>query len=245
MSTRPEAAVDSRGRRRARDTRAALLEHAVALTRECGPDALSLREVQRRAGVSPAAAYRHYRDREALVFAVGQRASAMLGTHLRAAMSSAEAADAKNATAAEQAIARFRAGTKGYVDFARNEAGLFRAILLTGETTEQIQHPAPESLDATGVGPFQLLQESLRDLATQQVLPPARSEWDDLAVWAASHGFAVLTLDGPLRFLSEELQDAALERLLDIFLAGLSKATSTAVGATGEQFSTSPSGAGS
>ena len=43
--------------------RQALLDHAVELARTGGPDAVVLRDVQRMAGVSNSAAYRHYADR--------------------------------------------------------------------------------------------------------------------------------------------------------------------------------------
>src|ERR1700759_2748819 len=52
------------------DLRAALVRAAMGLLEEGGETALSLRAVARRAGVSPAAPYRHYADREALVSAV-------------------------------------------------------------------------------------------------------------------------------------------------------------------------------
>src|ERR1700730_16243005 len=52
------------------DLRAACLSAALELLEEGGATALSLRAVARRAGVSPAAPYRHYADRESLVSAV-------------------------------------------------------------------------------------------------------------------------------------------------------------------------------
>ena len=54
--------------------RDALVEAAVDVVREGGPEALSLRELARRVGVSHAAAYRHFADREALVDVVAERA---------------------------------------------------------------------------------------------------------------------------------------------------------------------------
>src|ERR1700730_14074950 len=50
--------------------RPALARAAMELLEESGETALSLRAVARRAGVSPAAPYRHYEDREALVSAI-------------------------------------------------------------------------------------------------------------------------------------------------------------------------------
>src|ERR1700682_5847211 len=52
------------------DLRAACVRAAMELLEEGGQTSLSLRAVARRAGVSPAAPYRHFADREALVSAV-------------------------------------------------------------------------------------------------------------------------------------------------------------------------------
>ena len=52
------------------DLRAALLEAALAVISEIGPQGLSIREVARRAGVSHAAPYRHFADRDELILAV-------------------------------------------------------------------------------------------------------------------------------------------------------------------------------
>ena len=58
--------------------RQALLEHAVQLAREGGPEAVVLRDVQRMAAVSNSAAYRHYADRDALLAAVTEYAETRL-----------------------------------------------------------------------------------------------------------------------------------------------------------------------
>lgn len=207
------------------DLRRTLLEHAVALTRELGPDAVSLREVQRRSGVSPAAAYRHYRDREALLFAVGQRASALLGDHIQAALDTVpvpgpDGAE-RGADARRHAVARLRAGLEAYLDFMRREPGLFRAVFLTGEDPEHLREPDPASRGTAGRGPYQLLQDCLEDLVTVGVLSEPAAPWSDVAVWSATHGLAVLMLDGPLRFLDDDQAHAATERLLDVVVAGL------------------------
>ena len=57
------------------DLRRALLEAGIALARDGGPAAVTLREATRRAGVAPNAAYRHFASQQALLLAV--RASAL------------------------------------------------------------------------------------------------------------------------------------------------------------------------
>src|SRR3954469_7865232 len=58
--------------------RPVLVDTAVELARTAGPDAVVLREVARRAGVSHNAAYRHFADRAALLGEVSGRAMADL-----------------------------------------------------------------------------------------------------------------------------------------------------------------------
>lgn len=208
------------------DLRRALLDHAVTLTRERGPDAVSLREVQRRSGVSPAAAYRHYRDRDALLFAVGQHASALLADHIHAALDTVpRPARDPGSEPSRRATARLRVGIAAYLGYMRAEPGLFRAVFLTGEDPENLADPDPASLGAQGRGPYQLLQDCVDDLVATGELPEPAAPWSDVAVWAATHGLAVLMLDGPLRFLNDDQAHAATERLLDVILAGLAHAT--------------------
>src|ERR1700716_647506 len=67
------------------DLRAALVRAAMELLEESGETALSLRAVARCAGVSPAAPYRHYADREALISAVATVGYRELAERLAAA----------------------------------------------------------------------------------------------------------------------------------------------------------------
>ena len=66
------------------DLRSALLTAAGSLLEAEGPAALSLREAARRAGVSHAAPYRHFPDREALLAALAAQGFEALGEQLRA-----------------------------------------------------------------------------------------------------------------------------------------------------------------
>ncbi|MFJ2769300.1 TetR/AcrR family transcriptional regulator [Streptomyces sp. NPDC087300] len=52
---------------------AALVAAALELLDESGPDGVSVREVARRAGVSPGAPFRHFADRQALLTALAER----------------------------------------------------------------------------------------------------------------------------------------------------------------------------
>ena len=65
--------------------RAALVEAALHAIAEHGPDGFTLRDVARRAGVSPAAPYRHFQDKDGLFAAVVAECADRLGQMVTAA----------------------------------------------------------------------------------------------------------------------------------------------------------------
>src|SRR4051812_39557695 len=64
------------------DTRALLVTAARDLFLEAGEAGFSLREVARRVGVSPAAVYRHFDGKEALIFAACTQGFAVFSSYL-------------------------------------------------------------------------------------------------------------------------------------------------------------------
>ena len=72
------------------DLRQALVQAALELAREGGPQAIVLREATRRAGVVPNAAYRHFANHQALFEAVRSAALTALAQAIEAAMQAAE-----------------------------------------------------------------------------------------------------------------------------------------------------------
>jgi AcrR family transcriptional regulator len=124
-----------------------LVQEALAIVRQDGPDSLSLREVQRRAGVSPAAAYRHFRDRNALLLAVAQEAAGLLADALALAMESAP----RSATDESAARARLYAGCVGHLDFATRDPGLYRVIFISDEQVDALTSPSERALGSDGV----------------------------------------------------------------------------------------------
>ena len=81
-----------------------------------------LRDVQRMAGVSNSAAYRHYADRDALLAAVTEFAETRLADAMVARLKAVTSRGPK----AKRALGRLRATGQGYIDFALAEPGLFR-----------------------------------------------------------------------------------------------------------------------
>jgi len=114
----------------ARDTyhhgnlREALLEAALDVVDSEGADAIRMRALARAAGVSSAAPFRHFPDKQVLLGAVAQRAAQRLDRRLDEA-----AADC------EDALTQFRAMTVAYVRFAAEHPDLFELI----HSTDSVQ----------------------------------------------------------------------------------------------------------
>ena len=186
-----------------------LVTEAVALVGEHGPGSLSLREVQRRAGVSPAAAYRHFRDREALLLAVAQQCAGLLADHIAAALRTAPPAP----PAAPAARARLLAACEAYLNFATSNPGLYRAIFVSGEQVDELTSPTQRARGNAGDGGYNLLVAALEDLVATTGGTSVHP-WDPLAVWSCCHGLAMLRLDAALRTLPHEVFIQARDRVL-------------------------------
>src|SRR3954470_22792091 len=114
--------------------REALLEGARQLVAERGPQGFTLTEAARRAGVSPSAPYRHFKDREEVMAELCRRGFALFGRKMQDAASGSS----------DPGEALQRMGP-AYLAFAREEPGYYAAMF-----TFQ-----PE--EATGDNPFEAL----------------------------------------------------------------------------------------
>jgi AcrR family transcriptional regulator len=157
------------------DLRAACLRAAMELLEEGGATALSLRAVARRAGVSPAAPYRHYADRDALISAVGAVGYRELAEQLAAAHPSPSTAD------------DFGAIAVAYVQFALQRPALFRVMFAEPCDTDNSERVAATNAISEYVSAI-----------VQQSFPGFDTEALSTAAWALVHGLAFLHLDGKL-----------------------------------------------
>lgn len=155
------------------DLPSALVQAALELLEEGDANELSLRAAARRAGVSTAAPYRHFADRDALLSAVAAVGYRDLAAQLAAANPSPKTTD----DLADIAIA--------YVNFALQRPGLFRAMF-----AEPCDPASPERVAAV-----EAISEYLRSIV-RQALPTSDPDAMANAVWALVHGLAFLHLDG-------------------------------------------------
>ena len=205
------------------DLRNALVDAATALAREGGPDAVVLREAARRVGVSAAAAYHHFANREQLVQAVKHRTLALLSGQMQAALdqdrtSATPGRGRKQPSANEVARRRLRALGAAYLQFAFDEPGLFRITF--GPRGPWPTNEATARHD-DNVGPFLLLRQVLDELVAVGVVPQERRAGLEYVTWAQVHGIATLCLDGPLARVTPAERQATIDQTLDNIIRGL------------------------
>lgn len=160
------------------DLRSALIRTALVVAEEEGADAVTLRHVARRAGVSHAAPYHHFADRAALVAAVAEEGFRQL----------AVAAEQGRSSSQEPRHQLFEAGV-AYVVFAVENPEHFRLMF---------------SREVADTSPYPGLQGAARD--AKAVMERAVSEGageradsiDVVAAWALVHGLATLLIDEQL-----------------------------------------------
>lgn len=169
------------------DLRAALLDAALAVISEIGPQGLSIREVARRAGVSHAAPYRHFADRDELILAVVEQGFNLMQQTMQS----------EKAAAPDDPLNQFAASGLAYVNFALQHPAYYRVMfsgdLLSSTGNLSLQHTSREAL-----------QEMVANIAECQRLGVVRSGdpvMQALAILSTIHGFVSLVNDNRIGHL--------------------------------------------
>ena len=186
----------------------ALLRAALELIAQKGPAGFTFAEAARWAGVSPAAPYRHFRDRDELLASVALRGFEKFEAVLARAWDDGRP---------DVFVALDRLG-KAYLEFARTEPAYYSAMFEAG-----IPLATNPELREAGERAFAVLRGAAEKLCVQIPLrtrPPALMV--ALHIWAMSHGVASLFGRGDaarrtLPMSPEEL----LEAQVLIYLRGL------------------------
>jgi len=160
-----------------------LLDAASDLVHEHGSaSALSIRQVTKRAGVSPMALYLHFESLAELVEALVEHGF----TRFRAALH-----DAVAAVEADDAAARMRAMGLAYLRFAREEPAIYSVIF--GPEHER-QHDAGLGDDhgSVGLAAFDDLVAAITDCQEAGTARAGDARALAIGVWSTMHGFATL-----------------------------------------------------
>ena len=156
----------------------ALVRAALELIAEKGPGGFTFADAARWAGVSPAAPYRHYRDRDALIADVAKRGFDAFAAALAKAWD-----DGK-----PDLMTAFDRLGKAYLAFARTEPAYYSAMFEAGVPADA----DPELRDA-GDRAFGVLRGAAEKLVAAMPAkgrPPALMV--ALHIWSMAHGIASL-----------------------------------------------------
>ncbi|WP_405217895.1 TetR/AcrR family transcriptional regulator [Agrococcus sp. Ld7] len=206
------------------DLRRALLDAGFDVARVSGPDAVSLRELARLVGVSPSAVYRHFEDREQLVSAIARRAQALVADAMEERMSAAASGCPPSGDRRRWADGQLAAVGLAYMESAWHEPGLFRLAFRAHRDLESAHDP--EARGACGRTPYEQLERALDALEEVGELAAADRPGAEALAWSAVHGFATLTVDGPLRSLDVATRSHLGARVVEMARLGLAQAGS-------------------
>lgn len=160
------------------DLRNALIQVGMEILAQEGANALSLREVARRAGVSHAAPYRHFADKDALIEAIAAEVGGKLTPYL------------KNAQARfpDDYRAQFLEMGWAYVLFGLENPAQLRVMFGSFVTTENIAFREA----------FELLVETIQKGQAAGVFVNENPYSLAMATWAMVHGLTVLMVENSI-----------------------------------------------
>ncbi|MBR0755975.1 TetR/AcrR family transcriptional regulator [Bradyrhizobium jicamae] len=187
----------------------ALLQAALDLIGQKGPAGFTFADAARMAGVSPAAPYRHFRDRDELIASIAQRGFEQFESALTQAWD-----DGRPDT-----VSAFERVGKAYLKFAREEPAFYSAMFESGLPVDS--NPTLMAASERAFAIIRAAAERLAALAPPgQPRPPAMMM--ALHIWAMSHGVASLfgRGDAARRKLPMSPEDL-LEAEVLIYLRGL------------------------
>ncbi len=181
--------------------REALIATALSLISEKGPAGFTIAEAARAAGVSPAAPYRHFKDRDALLADIAERGFEAFAAALSAAWQ-------EGRPTPREAFQRLG---RAYLAFAREEPALFAAMFESGLSFKD--YPDLQGASDRAFGVLRDACEALIATLPGERRPPAMMV--ALHVWSLSHGIAALFARGddarrPIPMEPEDLLEAAV-----------------------------------
>lgn len=156
--------------------REALIDAARRLIGEHGPSGFTFSDAAKAAGVSPAAPYRHFKDRDALLAEVAAQGFEQFADRLEAAFQ----------TGGPSPLGALEAVMEAYLSFARSEPAFFAAMFQSGV-------PGAPNGGAAGERAFAILRLACEGVIRH--LPEAKRPPVHMMtyhIWALGHGIAEL-----------------------------------------------------
>lgn len=187
----------------------ALLQAALGLIAEKGPGGFTFADAARMAGVSPAAPYRHFRDRDDLLSNIAQRGFEQFEAVLSAAWDDGR----------PETVTAFERVGRAYLGFARDEPALYAAMFESGLPVDH--NPLLMAASERAFAIIRAAAERLAALTPPGVArPPALMM--ALHIWSMAHGVASLFGRGDAARRKLPMSaDELLEAGVLIYLRGL------------------------
>ena len=188
--------------------REALMQAAIDLIADKGPSGFTFAEAARSAGVSPAAPYRHFRDRDALLAEVATRGFVKFALELERAWAEGRP---------DPQAAFIRLG-RAYVAFARSEPAYYAAMFESA--LPRASYPGPDDARRRAFEVLRAASESICARIPKERRPPELMM--SLHVWSMAHGVASLFARGDQgRHLIPMSAEDLLEAEVHLYLRGI------------------------
>jgi len=166
------------------DLRHGLIERGRSSLKEGGVAKLSLRAVAADLGVSHAAAYHHFKNKDDLLTAIAVATFAELERYQRKILEKPY----------KDSIKRLQALAAAYIDFALSYPDEFRLMFSPQLRSDKVRTEVEEA----GRRVYQLLIGAVQDIKDEGTVLSTDVEQAAISLWTCVHGLASLILDGPL-----------------------------------------------
>ena len=187
--------------------RQALVDAAIGLIEEKGPQGWTLSEAAKSAGVTPAAVYRHFSGREELVAEIARQGYEVFADLMEYALESGKGSD----------LAAFEATGRAYLAFARKYPGHYQAMFESG-----VNLAGDPDLARVAARAGAVLERAAERLSAH--IPPEKRpppQMFSAHVWAMSHGVVELFARGAPGTRTPFPPEDLLEAGIGIYLRGL------------------------
>ncbi len=190
------------------DLKNALIQAGVEILTAEGIHALTLRKVAKRVGVSHAAPYAHFPDKQSLIAAIAAEGYKKLTEQIIQIIEQY----------ADDPLAQLLNAAWAYIEFAKAEPAYFK-LSFSGIVEQEENYP--EYVEQTKKA-FGLVVKIIQACQQDHILKNANVELMSIAIWGSIHGLVELTLGNQLpgavldKFSLREMLIFNLQQYLDI-----------------------------
>jgi len=191
------------------EPRQRIIASARALYLEGGAEAVTMRGVAERVGVTATALYRHFDNKEDLLTELIGQAFTTFGAYLHRALGGKTPMD------------RFMRSAESYLDFALEQREIYRTIFMSPVPRPE-DRPDFEKKRFDPASTFQFLVDRIRECIDSGDLRKGDPEQLAVTVWAHVHGLVSLQICGSLDLPDEQFREVyrqSVKRLV-VGLAG-------------------------